>query len=413
MFLFQYLKATLSSSSLYNDLEDAKTLFKQLQEDDFVANDEILHGIITILQRNAGDRRIALLTSHMISNLALSHEHATKLCNLEAIKFLFMLLELHPEDNRVIWKAASALWNLFTVGGHGNSNISHLVPPNAAERLMQCLCRDCGSQATHTIIGALGNLVLILPDAFLNVMTIDKMEFIGKIAAESHHDAIIAHYAAFVANMASNTNLAKLCVMSGQVEVLISLFRQGHVKSHEATKHVSAALHNLSDVEGFIKYLCMCEGVEIMHKVMENTTADIALFIDAIFDVARIPRSMKTSLQAAATVGDLNVITKLICRSSINLNALNSDGHTACDIAIQRDMGDILELLIAAGGQWNVEKDMISADMKNYLDAGLEHRFRSKKMMNSLITDQTALFNDMSGLVSSFIPGADMLLVLQ
>jgi hypothetical protein len=348
----------------------------------------------------------------MISNLALSHEHAAKLCDLEAIKFLFMLLELHPVDNRVIWKAASALWNLFTVGSHGN-DISHLIPQNSAERLMQCLGRDCGPQATHTIVGALGNLVLIMPDAFTNFMTIDKMDFIGKIAIERHQDNIIAHYAALVANMASNGDLAKLCVMSGQVEVLISLFREGHVRSHEATKHVSAALHNLSDVEEFIKHLCMCEGVEIMHKVIENTTADVALFIDAIFDLARIPRSMKTSLQAAATIGDLNIVTKLICRSSINLNALDSEGNTACDVAIQRELGDIVELLIAAGGQWSTQEDMVSPEMKDYMEAGLQHRFRSQKMMNSLITDQTSLFNDMSGVVSSFIPGADMLLVLQ
>lgn len=182
------------------------------------------------------------------------------------------------------------------------------------------------------------------------------------------------------------------------------------MRSHEATKHISAALHNLSDVEDFIKYLCVCEGVEIMHKVMENTTADVAIFIDAIFDLARIPRSAKTSLQAATqTSCDLNIISKLICSPSIDMNAFDGEGNTACDLAIQRELGDIVELLIAAGGLWSIDEDKMTVDMKDSVLNGVEHRSRSRKMMNCLITQQTDLFNDMSGFVSSFIPGIDML----
>jgi len=410
MFIFNYL--TGSSVQNENDFNTAQVLFKQLQKNEVEISDQLLQEIVAILRRNIRDRRIALLTTHMISNIALTPENATKLCQIDAIESIFVLLEVHQIDNRVIWKSASALWNLFTVGSSG-SNISSRIPADAVERLMKCLERDCGEHATHTLIGALGNLVLILPQSFINTMTIESMRFLGNIAQLCKKDSIRAHYGALVANMASTEALAELCVQSGQVEVVITLFRDQDITSVEAMKHLSAALHNLSDVEGFAKHLCSCEGIEVLHQMIMRMEPEVTQLLDGIFNLSPLPREATTSLHAATVCCDVHVITKLMCSPNACVNERDMEGKTACDRAIQREMGGVVEIMVAAGAEWTVSMEEISNAMKMHLQNGMHHRHQSQKMMNSLISKNARLVNDMGGIVTSYIPGVDVLLVLQ
>ena len=114
MFIFNYLSG--SSVQNENDFNTAQALFKQLQvtthlpspsapmnfdeKNEIEISDELLQEIVAILRRNIRDRRIALLTTHMISNIALTPENATKLCQIDAIESIFVLLEVHQIDNR-------------------------------------------------------------------------------------------------------------------------------------------------------------------------------------------------------------------------------------------------------------------------------------------------------------------------
>lgn len=392
------------------DLYWAQNLFRSIQKKDTHVSKSTLQSLIQILEQSGGDRRVALLVPHMISNLALVDTHATRLCSLGAIRCLFTLLEQHSEDNRVIWKTSSALWNLFSIGG---SEIKKFIPADAVKRLLRCIKPKCGVRAAHTLFGALGNLVLIFPESFLTFMTVQKLEYIGKSVRGCQENSIIAHYGALIANMGTNVELAKRCVEAGQVSVMISIFRENKANSRECRKHLCAALHNLSDVDGFVKMICKSEGIEVLHTLVEKLDADIARLIDATFDLAHIPRTATTSLQVATLRCDANVINKLMWKPNTEVNVPNSDGKTPCDLAIQREMGEIVEIMVAAGGEWTEEISALSSVIQKHLQNGLHHRAESKRKMGSLITGSTMLVHDMSGVVSSFISGVEMLTVLR
>merc|ERR1711939_408805 len=230
---------------------------------------------------------------------------------------------------------------------------------------------------------------------------------------------ICGHFGALVANMSVCTELADQCVKLGYVEILVQCLYEGHLKTAEAVKHVVAALHNLSDIENFTEKLCLCNGIEILRATQAKyADGEISDFVDGVFDLGALPTSAMTSLHIASVCCDIGVVISLLHEPKTDTNILDKNGKSACDLAMEYALGEIVELLVATGAKFS--EDVLHSlspvdrkEMTRFVKRGKSHYFRSRRAMSSLITQNTNLVKDMAALVTESLPGIDLLLVLQ
>lgn len=404
----------LSKHDPAKDLDGLKKILDLLQNDDLSVNQKLLESLVTIIKVHYKHRKIVLIGCHIMSNIALNENHAVSMIHLNAARVLCKVLKRHDKDSRVVWKAASALWNLCRP-----VNIATHIPKNTVELVFKCLLQnEKSSRATHTALGALSNLALVCPESFKKCMTVSNLQSLREVVIRYHSvSEICGHFGALVANMSVCTELAECCVTLDYVDILIKCLEDGHLKGTEAVKHVVAALHNLSDINDFTAKLCLSHGIEVLRRTQaEHADGEIFDFVDGIFDLGALPNTALTSLHVAAVCCDIRVVVSIL--HDCDADIIDKEGKTACDLAIEQVLGDITELLIAAGTKFSFQSflNLPASDrrhMKRYLRRGKSHCFRSHQKMQSLITQKTNLVKDVAHVVTECIPGIELLTVLQ
>jgi len=405
----------LTKRDVQKDLDGLKKMLEHFQSDNLIINEELLQTLVTLVNIHYKQRKIVLIGCHVMSNIALDEHHAIAMIQKGAAKALCKVLKKHEGDSRVVWKASSALWNLCRP-----QNIATHIPKQCADLVFNCLVNNAtSSRATHTCLGALSNLALVCPNIFKKVMNIKNLQALRRIIQRYKAvSEICGHFGALVANMSVCAELAEACVSLEFVDLLISCLEQGNLKTDEAVKHVVAALHNLSDVAEFNSHLCLAEGVEILRQVQRDHEGEISDFVEGIFDLGGLPMHATTSLHVAVVCCHLPVIVQLLKKSVIDIEELDRQSKTALDLALASGIGETVELLIASGANISCDSaDMLEEEqmraMKRYVKRGKSHRFRSQNKMRSLVRDNAKLVNDMGTVVTSYIAGVDLLLVLQ
>lgn len=250
-------------------------------------------------------------------------------------------------------------------------------------------------------------------------MTMQNLEALRSIIQRYKNvSEICGHFGALVANMSVCPELAEACVTLEFVGLLVSCLEGGNLKTDEAVKHIVAALHNLSDVNEFNTQLCLCTGVETLRQVQREHEGEIASFVEGIFDLGGLPVHATTSLHVAVVCCHLHVIVQLLKRTDMNIEECDRESKTALDIALSNEIGETVELLLASGAKLTESANEAleqeeSRSMRRFVKRGKTHRFRSQNTMRSLVRDNAKLVNDMGTVVTSYIAGVDLLLVLQ
>jgi len=227
---------------------------------------------------------------------------------------------------------------------------------------------------------------------------------------------------ASVANMSIIGNVAIRCVHLNYISVLINCVKVINDDDEDGAKHLIAALHNLSDVKKFPEYLCDCKGVEVLRETQSYyPEGEILAFIDGIFESAELPTDAMTSLQVSAACCGLTTALLLLKRG-INIEEVDLQGNTALDIALKSKNGEIAQLLIASGAEFDQStfehessiETMHKKEMLRYIKKGKNIRIRSIDTMHKVLyKSQPKLCKDVCTLVTSCVPGIDLLLVLQ
>jgi len=405
----------LSKHDVEKDLAGLKTILELLQNDNLHVDQELLQSLVQVIKLHYKHRRIVLLGCHIMSNIALDENHAVTMIHLHAAKTLCKVLKRFEKDARVVWKAASALWNLCRP-----VNIATHIPKHTVEIVFKCLTTNAvSSRATHTTLGALSNLALVCPESFKKCMTPANLQALRNIVVRYRTvSEICGHFGALVANMSVCTELAECCVQLGYVDLLIGLLSDGNLKSSEAVKHVVAALHNLSDINEFTAKLCLCQGVEVIRATqMEHADGEISDFVEGIFDLGGLPTQALTSLHVAAVSCSIRVVISLL-HEDIDIDVMDKDAKTAVNLAAEQGMGNIVELLVAIGAKFSPQSVLSlpvgdRQTMKKFVKRGKSHLFRSHSIMTSLVTQNTGLVKDIGRVIAEHLPGIDLLLVLQ
>jgi len=231
-----------------------------------------------------------------------------------------------------------------------------------------------------------------------------------------NHNDICGHFGALVANMCVHPNLAKECIRIGYVHLLFSILKKGKIQSEESIRHIMAALHNLADVPHFTEIVCKVKGVEIL-KTFREKYEESTDFIQGVYELANFPFSATTSLHVASACCDIQTVAYLLKHSDCDINERDLDGKTACDNAWIAESGSVLELLVASGAEFNYKKcekleGRAQKKMKNYALRGAYHKKHAKRVLETLVKQNTCLIKDMGCVVTDFIPGAEKLLVL-
>jgi len=396
-----------------NDFDFLKSTLDTLENDELECTHELLHQISRILKKHYKNRVLCILCSHIISCIALEETHASMLIECGAIKILCKVLKYHQHDGRVVWKSAPALWNLFRP-----QNISQHIPNDCAEIIFTCLvCNVTSSRAVDTTLGALSNLSLVRPELIQRIMTQDNLVRLKLIMRSyKNHDDICGHFGALVANMCVHPNLAKECIRFGYVHLLFSILKKGKIQSEESIRHIMAALHNLADVPHFTEIVCKVKGVELLTTFREKYE-ESSHFIQGVYELANFPFSATTSLHVASACCDIETVAYLLKNSDCDINELDLEGKTACDNAWLSESGSILELLVASGAEFNYKKcekleEKAQQKMRNHALRGKYHKKHAKKVLETLVKQNTCLIKDMGCVVTDFIPGPEKLLVL-
>jgi len=412
--LFKYFS---SGRNAQKDTDNLSEILDSFQQGILDVDNILLDYIIDCARIYTNKRSIVLLCCHIISNLALDEHHASYMVTNHIMVHLNTIMIVHNQRHKVVWKCSSAIWNLCRP-----NDISMYIPDSTIESVLLALQNCCDNpKSTHTSLGALSNLALCKPDIFAQTFTEAKMEQLLKIVWRYKTSALInGHFGALVANMSVIGDIAFRCVKLGYVNVLIHCLN--FITEEDGIKHVTAALHNLSDVKKFPTYLCDCRGVEVLREIQEkHPEGEISTFIDGIFELAELPGSAVTSLHVAAARCHLTTVLTLLKRN-MDIETPDIQGYTAVDIALSHQNGEVVQFLIASGAQFNEQKfenntTLTTNDkesMLRYVQKGSVIRARSIRKMNTTLLKYTpGLCEDLCNLVTSSVPGVDLLLVLQ
>lgn len=375
---------------------------------------ELFHWILETLQSHTSHRKIVLVSCHIISNIALNSDHALSMIEMNAAIIVCDILKKYQSDSRVVWKAASALWNLCRPVTDNT-----FVPECAVEVVFNCMINNpFTSKSGYTTLGALANLALVRPDETRKCMTRANREKLALLMHENHTKTeICSSFGALVANMSVIRDLGEACIQEGYVELLVLCILQGELNHDEAKTHVIAALHNLSDLDGFASQLCLCNGVEIL-RAAQDAWENVCSLVDDIFQIAQISSNALTSLQAAVVSCDMFVLTNILHDPLCDVNAMDNEGKTACDIACEFGFDEKVNILVACGGSYDPTTldDLSEIDYAEIADSiriGKSLHKRSRKIMNSVLKKESRyLITDVSTVIIDFLSGIDMLKVL-
>lgn len=412
-----FLKYFTPKRNIREDMDTLTKILDDFQREQLIINENILDYIIECANFYADNKTLILVCCHIISNIALDENNATYMISNNIMKYLNSILLVHSSNHKVIWKCNSAVWNLCRP-----SDIQDFIPDELIENVFQALKNCCDNpKSVHTSFGALSNLALCKPNVFALIFDEEKMEMLLNIVWRFRTSPLISgHFGALVANMSVIGDIAFRCVKLNFVSVLINCVK--NIRDEEGIKHVTAALHNLSDVKKFPAYLCDCKGIEALRELQINhPDGEITAFIDGIFELANLPENATTSLHAAAACCEITTILTLLKRG-INVEKVDLENHTALDIALLNNNGEIAQLLIASGANINQElfeqEVMIEAnhkeEMLHFINKGKAIRNRSIHTMNKVLREtHPKLCSDICNIVTRSVPGVDLLLVLQ
>ena len=68
--------------------------------------------IIKITTDYKDEKKICLLASHIISNLALNEENVSYMNQHMVCNIMIQMLQMYIANSRLVWKVTSAIWNL-------------------------------------------------------------------------------------------------------------------------------------------------------------------------------------------------------------------------------------------------------------------------------------------------------------
>jgi hypothetical protein len=210
--------------------------------------------------------------------------------------------------------------------------------------------------------------------------------------------------------------LATQCVDLGFIKLLVHCLQTADSEGEEAIKHLVAALHNLSDITEFTPRLCLCQGVETLRKIQSDFDGEIPEFVAGIFELGGLPDCCTTSLQVAAISCDVTIVADLLVTADIEEKTF--DDKSACDLALENSCEEVVELLLGAGAILNTKVFESLAEEKKhklseFVQRGNNLRIKSKNKMQTLVSGTAKMVCDVSQVVTEFIPGVEVLLVLQ
>lgn len=390
------------------DLTQLKAMRSLIETNCYQPDEDFLKKLAKLLSRNIKESKCTYTGCHLVCCIALNEANGIFMINNGVLKTMIRVLSHHKENARILGKALAAIWNLL--GAVVNASD---VPSNCFKLIWATLLKHPGKErVVYATIGALSNLALVVPNQLVSKSK--QLRTLKNIFQRYRNSVdICTQFAAFVANICVSGTVANKCAYLEYVPLLVNMFRSGCV----STENILAALHNMSDTSNFIEQLCMCQGVELLHEISNtHEEAGILEYIDGIYAQSRMSDRATSSLHVAAVHGLVeDTITILMKHQEIDLNSPDLDGLTACDLAIQNGMAKLVELLVASGASFADESFSGLEDsqkVKKALKRGKYHRAKSQKVMKALILKNTNLIQDMGGVVAEFIPGVDMLLLL-
>lgn len=395
------------------DLGKLKAMQVQTQMATFQPSAEFMKTVAKLLRKYPRESAFAYMASHIISVVALEEENAISLLELGVFKSLTSLLIFHSKNPRVLVKVCAAMWNLL-----GVDEASDKVPKKCFMYLWQTIMRHQSSERViHTALGALSNLALVAPSIIqLRSKCLRKLKHIFKM--HKNNTQICNHFGALIANLCVNWNVAEKCIRVGYVSVLVDILHSA--KDSEVAKHVLAAIHNLSDATNFKKHLCLHQGIEIFERIQASFNApEIEEYIEGIYAQASIPRSSTSSLHVAVVSCSISVVVNILMKYNDTMDVLDREGNTACDLAMREGHAKVVELLVASGATYKtniyaeIDDSLKKEEMVKSVHRGTNHRAKSHSVMNSLVTDNTKLIQNMGEVVTDFIPGVEVLLMLK
>lgn len=397
------------------DFAKLDRLRKMADNPTFEASESYLKSLTKLLKYYRKDGNFAYNACHAISIVALEESNAEFLMSLDIMKPIVQILSYHKDKKRCLVKACAALWNLL-----GVSDDDCKIPTHCFELLWCTLLRHRKSkQVVHTAIGALANLAVATTSHISASIRSKYLQTLKDIVNKYTSSAdICSHFGAFVANICVNQHNAEKCISLDFVQFLVKLLRSKCSRVPQVQKHLLAALHNLADVSGFLEYFSICNGIETLKSILDDSNdQDISNYIDAILNHASISESATTSLHIAAVGCKLESVVCVLMNNDIDIDETDADGFTACDLAIQNGKDKVVEVLVASGASFNqdVFTELGENDKKRInrsVNRGNRHRNKSRKAIKTLVTKHSKMICDMGSVITEFIPGVEMLLIL-
>jgi GGDEF domain-containing protein len=403
-------KRAFGPKNIDADLAKLKTMQARSLMSTFEPSPQSMKTVAKLLKQYAREHAFAYMASHIISVIALDEENAIFLLELGVFKTLNSLLILHSKNPRVLVKACAAMWNLL-----GVSEAAEKVPKKCFMYLWSTIIRhQASTKVIHTALGALSNLALVAP----SIMQLCLRTLMHIFRMHRTNTNICNHFGALVANLCVNWHVAEKCIRVGYVAVLLDILRVAN--DNEVFKHVLAALHNMSDATDFKTHFCLNQGIEIFARIQESADApEIHEYIEGIFEQASIPQTCTSSLHLAVVSCSIGVTVDILLKHNETMDILDREGNSACDLAMREGNCKVVELLVASGAQYrpdsfaDIPDFLKKEDIAKSVKKGTKHRTKSHQMMKSLVTENTKMIKDMGQVVTDFIPGVEMLLMLQ
>jgi len=366
-----------------------------------------MNKILEICKKYVKDEKLIHVGCHCISNLALMMENAMYLLTQNALVTLSMILKCHEYHSKIIWKAASAIWNLVRP-----SQIAAFIPDDLANLIFEVLkIHHHDSRVVYTCIGSLSNLAIALED-FCSVFVDHRINLIHVLAqkyGDRSESKIMTHIASLIANVAVDHDIAGKCAESGFVEIFLNKIKDC-VENGMLVKHACAALHNMADTPKFLELFVSSEGLEVLNFCERNMMieGEVAFYIDGIKQLAEIPDSCKHSIHVCAEKDMLSILLHLLEKTDLHVK--NQSNETCLDIAIRLENQKMIEFLVAAGSNMKqVCNNKENSETLKSICNGLRTRKYVKNEFNAILKNCTKLNSDVSNIISNFLPGIDLL----
>jgi len=406
------------SEVLFQHSKEKKDLFTLSRMIGVKAKQKDLDTLIEIMERKSESFQVLFLASHITSDFALDEDNVDYLNNHRICDILSQGLDRFHNNQEIVYKLTSALWNLCRPG------YEEIIPPNLVKQVLMALIKNKDSKnVVHTCIGCLSNLCLAIPEVFHAILTPVIIEELLLIVLKYSDKAnVMCYFGSLVANMAINDYVAETCILSGYLGLCIKNLY--NFKQYELRKYNIAAIHNLSDVQNFYDFFALNEGLEIVLKLREEYSHDTEIFsyINGLFGEGKIPEFCTNSLHLAAGVCKFSVFQQMFsegrlhCIQSIDKKDL--EGDSAFEKAVQYGREDVVEFLASLGahvGNASSHLPHISPLEDRFMVAGViingvRTRMAAKTYLKNGINGvKYLLHEDLWSIVTTFISPFDLL----